>query len=137
MTRFGRVLHKQGKSYNQYAETLNSLGTIKPGIRRLLQQSWDLGYAWARSEPSNHHVAMPAAVLIAMITTALSWGWTLVGGMSGTWFWGFITPWRNHSSTEARLASTEGCWFFSEFLLVICERAQEQIHLREASVRKS
>ena len=92
MTRFGRVLHKQGKSYNQYAETLNSLGTIKPGIRRLLQQSWDLGYAWARSEPSNHHVAMPAAVLIAMITTALSWGWTLVAGCLALGFGGLLRP---------------------------------------------
>ena len=123
MTHFGRVLYKQGKSYNQYAETLNSLGTIKPGIRRRLQQSWDLGYAWARSEPSNHHVAMPVAIFIAMITTALSWvgHWLL-----DVWHLvlGFIRSWRNYSST-ARFASTEGCWFLSEFLPAICERAQE------------
>ena len=81
MTRYGRLLYQKGKSYNQYAETLNALGSYKPSMRRLLQQSWDLGYAWVKSEPSTHHVAMPTAIVISMISIAIFWGWPLVAGV--------------------------------------------------------
>ena len=92
MVRYGRLLYDSGKSYMQYAETLNSLGSRKPAVRRLLQQSWDLGYAWVRSEPSTHHVAMPPAVLVAMMTVALMWGWVRVAGCLGLAFNALLRP---------------------------------------------
>jgi len=80
LTRFGRELYSSGKSYNQYAETINALSSRRPSIRRMLQQAWDLAYAWARNEPSHHHVAMPIPIIISMVTVALMWGWTRVAG---------------------------------------------------------
>ena len=74
-SKFGRFLYKAGKTYNQYAETINALSSKKPSLRRLMQQSWDFGYAWVRAEPSVHHVAIPVPVIMAMVTTALVWGW--------------------------------------------------------------
>lgn len=59
LCRFGRQLFEAGKTYNQYAETINSITSIRPSLRRQMQGAWDLGYAWMRQEPSQHHVAMP------------------------------------------------------------------------------
>ena len=59
LSKFGRVLYHSGKSYNQYAETLNAITSLKPAVRRMLQGAWDPGYAWVREEPGNHHIAMP------------------------------------------------------------------------------
>lgn len=92
MTRYGRLLYQKGKSYNQYAETLNALGSHRPSLRRLLQQSWDLGYAWVKSEPSTHHVAMPARVVISMISIAILWGWPFVAGVLALGFGAMLRP---------------------------------------------
>jgi len=64
LARYGRVLYSNGKSYTQYAETLNAISSWKPSIRRMLQGAWDLGYTWVRAEPSVHHVAMPHQVAL-------------------------------------------------------------------------
>lgn len=80
LCRYGRLLYEAGKTYNQYAETINSLTSMRPSLRRQMQGAWDLGYAWMRLEPSQHHIAMPAAILISMVTTSLLWGWTHFAG---------------------------------------------------------
>ena len=86
LTRFGRLLYEAGKPYNQYAETINYLTSLRPTIRRHMQGSWDLAYSWMASEPTCHHVAMPWQVLLAMVTTCLLWGWVpLAGALSLCW----------------------------------------------------
>eukprot|EP00434_Breviolum_minutum_P034390 symbB.v1.2.030438.t1/scaffold3423.1/size57148/1 len=80
LCRFGRQLFEAGKTYNQYAETINSITSIRPSLRRQMQGAWDLGYAWMRQEPSQHHLAMPGVVLLSMITTALMWGRVFFAG---------------------------------------------------------
>ena len=92
LSRFGRELYNAGKSYNQYAETINSLSSKKPGLRRLLQQSWDLGYSWMRSEPSVHHVAMPVPVILAMTVVCLMWGWVREASSLTMGFCGLLRP---------------------------------------------
>ena len=92
LSSFGRALYKAGKSYTQYAETINPLGSRIPGLRRLLQQSWDFGYAWVKHEPSIHHVAMPASIAVAMVTTALLWGWSKVAGTIALGFSALLRP---------------------------------------------
>eukprot|EP00435_Cladocopium_sp_Y103_P034036 s1336_g8.t1 len=81
LERFGRLLYKAGRPYNHYAETINSLSSKRPRIRRSLQPAWDLAYAWLRSEPPNHHLALPWQVLLSLLSTALFWGWPLVAGI--------------------------------------------------------
>ena len=91
-TRYGRLLYSNGKTYNQFAETLNGLTSLKPAIRRLMQGAWDLGYAWVRSEPSCHHVAIPVQILLSMISVALMWGWTACAGCLALGFGGLLRP---------------------------------------------
>ena len=92
LVKFGRQLYRSGKTYNQYAETLNALGALKPSLRRMLQQAWDLGYSWMRSEPSSHHVAVPIPIILALVATALCWGWTRVAGCLALGFSGLLRP---------------------------------------------
>eukprot|EP00438_Fugacium_kawagutii_P013244 Skav201230 [mRNA] locus=scaffold651:811889:822729:- [translate_table: standard] len=78
LVRYGRDLYRAGRTYNQYAETINALVDRRPAIRRLLQGAWDLGYTWTKQEPSQHHVAMPVQILVSLLTVSLMWGWTWV-----------------------------------------------------------
>ena len=75
LCRYGRLLYQSGKTYNSFAETINAVTTRKPALRRSLQGAWDLGYAWVKAEPSQHHVAMPAQIMCAMVGLAITWGW--------------------------------------------------------------
>ena len=92
LVRFGRTLYRQGKSYNQYAETLNALVARRPALRRLLTAAWDLGFAWTKQEPSQHHIPMPIPILLSMITTALFWGWLRMAGILALGFGGLLRP---------------------------------------------
>ena len=92
LTRYGRELYRAGRTYNQYAETINSLGSRVPSLRRVLQQAWDYGYAWVRSEPSVHHIALPVPILLAMLSTALVWGWVREASSLALGFGGLLRP---------------------------------------------
>ena len=76
LTDFGRFLFKAGKPYYHYAESINGLVTVRPTLRRSLQQAWDLAFLWGSYEPSEHHIAVPHQVLLSIITVCLIWGWT-------------------------------------------------------------
>ena len=78
---FGQWLFEEGKPYYHYAETLNAFTLDCPSVRRLLQPSWDLAFAWQRHEPPTHHTAMPWQVLLALIAVCYVWGWDDVAGL--------------------------------------------------------
>ena len=81
LAKFGREMYAAGRPLNQYSETINALGSLKPAIRRSLQGAWDLAYAWVKQEPNVHHVAMPGPVLLAMISICFLWGWVRMAGI--------------------------------------------------------
>eukprot|EP00435_Cladocopium_sp_Y103_P051633 s1074_g16.t1 len=89
LERYGRELYKAGRPYGHYAETVNAISAAKPRLRRLLQPAWDLAYSWLRQEPPIHHVALPWQLLLSLLTTALTWGWTRVAGVIAL-SWGAI-----------------------------------------------
>ncbi|CAE7231757.1 unnamed protein product [Symbiodinium sp. CCMP2456] len=81
LARYGRALYESGRPYNHYAETVNAVASRFPKIRRLLQPAWDVAFQWQRMEPHIHHQAMPWQVLLALVTSALLWGWVDVAGV--------------------------------------------------------
>ena len=103
LVRYGRLLYQNGKTYTQFAETLNGLTSLRPAIRRLLQGAWDLGYAWVRLEPSAHHVAMPAQIALSVVSTALLWGWLAFAGCVALGFGGLLRPGEITSGTRGDL----------------------------------
>ncbi|CAE7778977.1 unnamed protein product [Symbiodinium sp. CCMP2592] len=78
---FGNDLYASGGPYWHFAETINSLTSLKPSLRRQVQGAWDLAYTWLAEEPSVHHTAMPAQVLVAVLSTCLLWGWIKEAGI--------------------------------------------------------
>ena len=72
---YGRWLFKEGKPFYHYCVTLNGITTVRPQLRRTIQQAWDLAFMWGSFEPSEHHQAMPEQILIAVITVWWLWGW--------------------------------------------------------------
>ena len=81
LVRYGRVLYSAGRPYNHYAETINSIASKKPAVKRQLQEAWNLAFAWIRDEPTAHHLAMPWQVLLSAISLCFVWGWTDMAGM--------------------------------------------------------
>ena len=64
-----------GKSYGRFSETINSIAMTRPLLKKQLTPAWDLCFAWLANEPHQHHPALPASILLAMLTIALYWGW--------------------------------------------------------------
>ncbi|CAE7933904.1 unnamed protein product, partial [Symbiodinium necroappetens] len=78
---YGRQLFESGRPYWHYAETINGLAARKPILKRTLQAAWDLAFSWMALEPTTHHVAMPAVILLSMLTVCLHWGWLREAGL--------------------------------------------------------
>ena len=78
---YGRQLFESGRPYWHYSETINGIAAKKPTLKRALQASWDLAFSWMALEPTTHHVAMPAVILLSMLTVCLHWGWLREAGL--------------------------------------------------------
>eukprot|EP00439_Symbiodinium_sp_Y106_P018455 s819_g2.t1 len=78
---FGNDLYASGRPYWHYAETINALTSLRPSLRKQLQGAWDLAHTWLAEEPYVHHTAMPAPVLVAILSTCLLWGWLKEAGI--------------------------------------------------------
>ena len=72
---YGKSLYLAGKAYGVYAETINSVAVERPLIRCQLTTALDLAFAWLADEPHSRHPAMPLSIMVAMVVTALYWGW--------------------------------------------------------------
>eukprot|EP00439_Symbiodinium_sp_Y106_P083308 s433_g23.t1 len=78
LAKYGRALYAGGRPYSHFCETINSFSARVPNARRLLQPARDVAFAWRKSEPTEHHAAMPWQVLVVLLTLSLTWGWVLV-----------------------------------------------------------
>jgi len=90
LEKYGRALHAAGRPYGHYSETINGVVGKKQCLRRQVQAAWDLAYGWLRQEPPIHHLALPWQALLAILSTALCWGWTRVAGIVAL-SWGGLT----------------------------------------------
>ena len=89
---YGRELYQAGGPNSYYSETLNSLSARIARLRKVLQPAWDIAFSWQRQEPHQHDKAMPYQILLALITTALLWGWTRVAGFLALAWGGLCRP---------------------------------------------
>eukprot|EP00435_Cladocopium_sp_Y103_P044820 s2497_g12.t1 len=72
---YGREMYAAGKSYGRFSETINSIAMTRPLLKKQLTPAWDLCFSWLADEPHQHHPALPASILLAMLTICLMWGW--------------------------------------------------------------
>ena len=80
LVEYGKQLYLAGRPYNHFAETINSVTAARPSLRKLVSGAWDLAVCWLREEPGDHHVACPYQILLALLSTALLWGWPALAG---------------------------------------------------------
>ncbi|CAE7488995.1 unnamed protein product [Symbiodinium sp. CCMP2592] len=90
IARYGRDLYGSGRPYWHYSETINAVTSLKPVLRRQVQAAWDLGFAWLIEEPTSHPTAIPAVILIAILSASLAWGWTREAGCFALAFGGLL-----------------------------------------------
>ena len=83
-----------------------------------MQGAWDLGYAWMRQEPSQHHLAMPGVVLLSMITTALMWGWVSFAGCLALGWGSLLRPGEIFNMQRRNLLFPSDCGFSVNYCLV-------------------
>ena len=92
LSAYGRKMYDGGRPYGQFAETINAVVQEQPNLRRLLQPSWDVAFAWVRSEPPSHRLALPWQIFLAVLSLSLSWGWSMVAGALGLMWGGLLRP---------------------------------------------
>lgn len=80
---YGNELFRSGKAYGIFAETINSVASARPQIRKQLAAAWDLAFSWLHDEPFGHHPAMPASVLLSLLSVCLIWGWVREAAVFG------------------------------------------------------
>ena len=81
LEQYGRDLYMSGRPYGHYSETINAITAMRPFLKRSVQQAWNVAYTWLRQEPPVHHLAMPWQLLVAMLSTAMAWGWISEAGV--------------------------------------------------------
>ena len=121
LVRYGRDLYGSGRPYWHFSETINSVTSLKPVLRRQVQAAWDLGFAWVADEPYSHHTAIPPAVLIATITACLLWGWTREAGCFALAFGGVMRIGEVLKTKRRNLILPEDVAFSQQFILVQIE----------------
>ena len=89
---YGRELFAAGKPYFHYSETINSITTRRPLLRRSLGVAWDLAFLWGSHEPAEHHVAVPHQVLLAILSVCLLWGWVREAACFSLTFGALLRP---------------------------------------------
>eukprot|EP00435_Cladocopium_sp_Y103_P055331 s818_g18.t1 len=83
---YGKELYSAGKAYGIFAETINSVAAARPQVRKQLTAAWDYAFSWISNEPFSHHPALPASILVAIMSVALLWGWRTEAAIFGlTW----------------------------------------------------
>ena len=107
LVQYGRWLYDEGFPYYHFSECLNLITSEFPIVRRLLQQAWDLAFAWQREEPPTHHSAMPWQILAAALSIALMWGWTRVAGVCALCWGGLARVGEVLSARRAHLVLPE------------------------------
>ena len=75
LVKYGRDLYGSGRPYWHYSETVNSVTSLRPTLRRQVQGAWDLSFSWLAEEPYSHHTALPPQVLLALLAVCILWGW--------------------------------------------------------------
>ena len=86
LVEYGRELFSAGWPYSHFSEVINAVSSKEPSLRRCFQPAWDVAFAWLREEPHTHHVALPWQALLAILSTALVWGWPRTAGcLALTW----------------------------------------------------
>ena len=111
LTLYGRDLYGSGRPYWHFSETINAITAAKPVLRRQVQGAWDLAFAWLAEEPTVHHTALPASLLLAILAVCLVWGWVREAGVFALAWGGLLRMGEAAKATRGDLVfPVDGPW---------------------------
>ena len=136
LSKYGRALYAGGRPYSHYSETINSFSARVPKARRLLQPAWDVAFVWRKSEPTEHHTAMPWQILVGLLTLSLTWGWVRVAGILALTFGGMLRIGEAISAKRLQLLLPEDVGGTHDFALFSIEEPKTRFRAaRHQSVK--
>lgn len=118
LVRYGKLLYEAGRPYGHFSETINSVVSRRPVLRRQLQMAWDYAFAWVKAEPPVHHLACPWQVLLALISTSLMWGWVREAGIIALTWGGLLRAGEAIGALRRDLLLPEDTRFTNRFALL-------------------
>ena len=121
LVQYGKLLYSAGRPYGHYSETINSVVAKRAVLRRNLQMAWDYAFAWVKAEPPVHHTACPWQVLLALVSTALMWGWITEAGMLSLIWGGLLRAGEAAKATRHDLLLPEDTRHTNRFALLAIE----------------
>ena len=124
LSHYGRQLYHSGRPYGHYSETINAVVSHKAILRRSLQPAWDVAYSWMRNEPPAHHTAMPWQVLLALLSTAITWGWLREAGLLALSFGGLLRAGECLNAVRRDLLLPGDTCFSNSFILLALDEAK-------------
>ena len=124
LSSYGRQLYNSGRPYGHFSETINALVSQRAILRRHLQPAWDVAYAWLRNEPPTHHTACPWQVVLAMLSTALLWGWVREAGIIALCFSGILRVGEGLKAFRRDLLLPCDSLFLNTFALLAIEESK-------------
>lgn len=138
LERYGRSLYLSGRPYGHYAyaEIINGVSGKRPRVRRMLQQAWDLAYAWVRQEPPSPHVALPCQALLSMIATAFYWGWSREAGILALSWGGLTRIGEAFAATRKQLVLPRDIEYTAEFVLLQIDEPKTRFRAARHQVAK-
>ena len=72
---YGKVLYENGRPLYHFRHLIIHGQRTIPALRQLSKPAWELVTRWEALEPLKHRPPLPHALLLAMATVGLSWGW--------------------------------------------------------------
>ena len=133
---YGRMLFDSGRPYWHYSELINSITARKPILKRSMQASWDLAFSWMALEPATHHVAMPAVILLSMLTTCLHWGWLAEAGIFALAWGGLLRIGEATAMTRANLVLPQDVLLSEHYILARIEEPKTRMRMARHQAAK-
>ena len=124
LSHYGRQLYYAGRPYGHFAGTINAVVSRRAILRRHLQPAWDVAYSWMRNEPPTHHTACPWQVALALIATALLWGWTREAGIIALCFAGILRAGEGLKALRRDLLLPSDSLYMNDFILLAIDEAK-------------
>ena len=107
---YGQYLYGEGAPRGHLVYAILGVVDLRRDLRRHLQSAWDVADTWQGLLPLLSHLPMPAALLRAMASLAIIWGWKdiaflLLLGFAGCMRPGELMRLRSASTSSAPAAS--------------------------------
>ena len=89
---YGHYLHDMQQPLYLYVHAVVGVIFFHPELRPFTHASWKIIKQWQYEEPGKSRVALPRAVVRAILTLALLWGWVEFAALVGLAFGGMLRP---------------------------------------------